>query len=870
MGKDNQSSIGMNSSHNETGSVYRVPPYCYLHVLDQTANVTRVEVGPMTFVRKDNEKVLMPPTKMIIVPPRHYCVIKNPVVRDREGNLITDAIGQVRLLHAEREVRLEQDPFPLYPGEELDTRVQPLTVVHALSALRLKVTRDFEEEDGTKRVAGDEYLFEGPGTYIPRKEVEVMTTEKASVINTNEAIKLKAKRNTVDRDGNQRVAGEEWLVRRQGAYLPGAYEEVKERCFATVLSDTRAVHVKALKTFTDQIGKRRKNGEEYLITLEEMESFIPDVYEEIVGMVDIITLTVRQYCTIVNPLGEDGKPQLGHRFLVKGEKSFFLRPGEQLEDGIQEVYVLGEDEGLVLRALEGFNDEYAKTDRKPGDRWMLKGPCEYIPPVQVEVVATRKAIPLHENEGIYVRNAKTGAVRAVIGQTYMLGEDEELWAKTMPLMVRTLLSKNRDACADRGEWINPEKEKRKDKEPNAAAKIIDDPTRVVTFQVPHNAAVQIYDYKSKHSRVVFGPDLVMLGPNEEFTQLSLSGGKPKKPNLIRAIALLLGPDFCSDIITVETSDHARLQLQLSYNWHFDCPDPNSQEEGAKLFCVPDFIGDMCKAIASRIRGAVSAVSFDDFHKNSARIIKLAVFGVDEGRTPREELRFTANSLVVTSIDIRSVEPVDQRTRDSLQKSVTLAIEITTQSQEAAAKREAERVDQEARGRLERQRIMDEAEAEKTRKNLLTLQAESAAVESTGQAKAEATSRAEAARIEAEAAVEAARLKAEAQNIEAQAELERLKAAREAEISFLTEQNRLEIEKNELMAKIETGKFETMVSALGTDTIKAMTAGPQEHQVRMLQSLGLQSTLITDGRTPINLLNTASGLLGPMNLNQGQQ
>jgi major vault protein len=61
---------------------------------------------------------------------------------------------------------------------------------------------------------------------------------------------------------------------------------------------------------------------------------------------------------------------------------------------------------------------------------------------------------------------------------------------------------------------------------------------------------------------------------------------------------------------------SRLQLQLSYNWHFDT-DP---KEGAKLFSVPDFIGDMCKAIASQIRGAVSAVSFDDFHKNSARCL----------------------------------------------------------------------------------------------------------------------------------------------------------------------------------------------------------------------------------------------------------
>jgi major vault protein len=32
-------------------------------------------------------------------------------------------------------------------------------------------------------------------------------------------------------------------------------------------------------------------------------------------------------------------------------------------------------------------------------------------------------------------------------------------------------------------------------------------------------------------------------------------------------------------------------------------------------------------------------------------------------------------------------------------------------------------------------------------------------------------------------------------------------------------------------------------------------------VRLLQSLGIQSTLITDGRTPVNLLNTARGLIG---------
>ena len=38
-------------------SLFRIAPYYYLHVLDQNTNVTRVEIGPKTYVRQDNEKV---------------------------------------------------------------------------------------------------------------------------------------------------------------------------------------------------------------------------------------------------------------------------------------------------------------------------------------------------------------------------------------------------------------------------------------------------------------------------------------------------------------------------------------------------------------------------------------------------------------------------------------------------------------------------------------------------------------------------------------------------------------------------------------------------------------------------------------------
>jgi len=301
---------------------------------------------------------------------------------------------------------------------------------------------------------------------------------------------------------------------------------------------------------------------------------------------------------------------------------------------------------------------------------MVRGPKDYIPAVEAEVVLRRKAIPLDVNEGIYVRDVKTGKIRSVIGTTYLLTENEELWEKDLPVQVEQLLALDPRYFEDK---IVPSTIPPRDK------------SKVVTFRVPHNACVQIYDYKSKKARLIFGPELVMLGPDEQFTVLNLSGEKPKVPNKIRAICLLLGPEFSSDIVTIESSDHARLSLRLSYNWHFEITDRNDPKEVAKLFSVPDFIGDFCKAIAAKIRGAVAAISFDDFHKNSAKIIRASVFGLDENKRVNKRLIFPQNNLVLTSIDIQSVEPVDQRTRDALQKSVQLAIEITTNSQEAQAK-----------------------------------------------------------------------------------------------------------------------------------------------------------------------------------------
>uniref|UniRef100_A0A8C0GKC2 Major vault protein n=1 Tax=Chelonoidis abingdonii TaxID=106734 RepID=A0A8C0GKC2_CHEAB len=655
-------------------SIIRIPPHHYIHVLDQNSNVTRVEVGPQTYIRQDNERVIFPPAKMVTVPPRHYCAVRNPVVRAPGAGVQFDASGQALLRHADLEIRLSQPPFPLYPGEEIQQGITALQVVLPDTALHLKALLDFEDDQGEKFVAGDEFLFEGPGTYIPRTEVEVVEISQATVIRHNQAIRLRARKECTDREGTRRVTGEEWLVKRVGAYLPGVFEEVVDIVDAFVLTEKRALHLRATKTFRDPQDTVRRTGEEWLVTLAQSEAYIPDVYEEVVGIVDITTLSSRQYCVVCDPVGPDGKPQLGQEKVIKGEKSFFLQPGESLKEGIQDIYILSEDEGLLLRALSKLEDS---NEVRRAQDWASRG-CGSGTGGGVE---RRRATPLDENEQGSITpypcphiDSPHPQVRAVIGHTYMLTEDEELWEKDLPPKVEALLSSGWDPVADRsgappGGGEGPPRDK----------------TRVVSYRVPHNAAVQVYDYRERQARVVLGPELVLLGPDEQFTVLSLSGGRPKTPHSRRSLCLLLGPDFCTDIVTIETADHARLQLQLAYNWHFEVPSPPDPPALSRLFSVPDFVGDACKALASRIRGAVASVSFDDFHKNSNRIICSAVFGFDAELQVRSCLRFPQNGLVVSSVDIQSVEPVDQRTRDALQRSVQLAIEITTNSQEAAAR-----------------------------------------------------------------------------------------------------------------------------------------------------------------------------------------
>lgn len=108
-------------------------------------------------------RLVVGPEKMISLSPSQYCVIANPVVKGASGDPILDPSGQVKLKLGDKVYRFHEDPFPLYPGEKLEGKIENLPIVAPNTALRLRALLNFTDSDDQERIVGEEWLFEGPG-----------------------------------------------------------------------------------------------------------------------------------------------------------------------------------------------------------------------------------------------------------------------------------------------------------------------------------------------------------------------------------------------------------------------------------------------------------------------------------------------------------------------------------------------------------------------------------------------------------------------------------------------------------------------------------------------------------------------------------
>jgi len=66
-------------------------------------------------------------------------------------------------------------------------------------------------------------------------------------------------------------------------------------------------------------------------------------------------------------------------------------------------------------------------------------------------------------------------------------------------------------------------------------------------------------------------------------------------------------------------------------------------------------------------------------------------------------------------------------------------------------------------------------------------------------------------------------------------------------------------KRKKLSNIETLKFERIIQTIGQDTLVNISKAGPESQVKLLQALGLEGFIMTEGNSPINLFNFANNI-----------
>ncbi len=476
-----------------------------------------------------------------------------------------------------------------------------------------------------------------------------------------------------------------------------------------------------------------------LVLYEGPEDFRLKWHEELVAIKDKIRVFDRQFAVVINPfVQEKGQIAEGERQIRLGPQAFSLYPGEALEKGVQDEYVLKDDEALLLYVYKEVPHPF-EADKvvTAGTEILFRGPGRYVPHKDIRVVEKRKSLSLSEAEGVYIQDDDTGEVRLVKGPVdYFVEDNEDLWDKYLTseeLQALGYESQLENSSSDQSRILTSlPRERENDYE-------------AVVVELEDNEA--IYLYAGNVVRVEFGPQRVFLEPDERPKVLFISGDVPVRPNVLRIAKLSLGPDFIRDRLTVRTNDNATLSIDVTFRWRFSVDGGSPQ----KPFALKDFVGYVAQTLSAEIREEAAKHNFEDFHSQAATIVKQAIFGDEKSRV------FGDNNLEVFGVDVEQIVPEDPEIKEKLADAIKTNVDIYTRRAQEQAELESER------------RLIDgRIENEKARRKLIDFQVTNKKKERLANAEIEGETQV----VGAKATAEALRITSSAEN---DAEEARLKA-----------------------------------------------------------------------------------------------
>ncbi len=415
-------------------------------------------------------------------------------------------------------------------------------------------------------------------------------------------------------------------------------------------------------------------------------------HEQLFGMIqNKVILNEGQYAIILNPYNPKTQTiQYGDKEIRIGPRIFSLYPDEKMENNtIYNEYILEEDEGLIITAVRDFKiDEMV---RKAGTSWLIQGPTHYIPHKYEDIAKEVKGISLGVNEGVYIKNEKTGAIRLEMGPKSLMLQPEELLFEKIytrdELIALKLESSERDL------------------------------TQALSLTLLEREVMLIVSGDKR--RVEIGPKIVLLQPMDRIFIINISGSTPKIPNQIKLWKIYTGPVFVSDLLTIRTQDNAELTIQLRYKTQFSL-EPDHPE---KIFAIQDFIGFATETLGALIRQVAAQYTFEEFHSKARIIIGEEILNGQEHKGIYE---FSQNGFQIFDIDIKKIEPKDPVIAQQLNEAIKSNMDVYVKKINQTAELEAEH-----------QLVKGQIEIEHTRRELIELKQENQKAEEIGKALIEA-------------------------------------------------------------------------------------------------------------------------------------
>jgi major vault protein len=430
---------------------------------------------------------------------------------------------------------------------------------------------------------------------------------------------------------------------------------------------------------------------------------------------DALTLERLEYCILVDQNGnkryERGPqvvfPQPTETFITKGEHRKF----RALE--------LNEIQGLHLKVIAPYEENGRAY--KEGDEIFITGketaiyfPREEHSLVRYDGKDKHFAVAIPAGEARYVMNRKSGEISMVKGpamllpnpidevivrrvlsdkecQTWYPGNDEALAYNRSLRQVALTSPTTRSGVVSEGDY-----ERSRGRKPGVAMEASsvsrDTPAvmgdvlergsaftqpRTLVFQTKYEGvptisvyvgyAVMVVD-KSGRRRVEVGPANILLAYDETLEILELSTGKPKSSDkTIRTAYLRVLNNIVSDSCVVETSDHVRITLKYSMRVNF-ADDP------ARWFEVENYVKLLCDHVRSRLKGAVKHTTVEAFYGDAVETIRDTILGKVEGEAGRSGMRFPANGVHVTDVEVLDVDIEDPKIAALLHQAQHEAVE----------------------------------------------------------------------------------------------------------------------------------------------------------------------------------------------------